>query len=347
MTLLAVAIAVVWTVGCCWRATRAQAAVAPVEGPGPRTVVFDVPNDATRAVAVDAALRSLDDRSDLRGVADEDVAIVLRGADDTIAGHGIERLVATLARPEVGAVQAAVRASHTDTTLARLQDMEWVGLTELHARRGQALGALGAGPASPVYRWSALRDVEGWPSSAADDVVVAAALAARGWATVLSPSAIVLRPPAEGFIELVGARAGSMVGILRALRFVPSLVRARRGGQAAALLAPIGLLLAGIVLAVAAVAAALDPAGAARVLVGADGLRLVAWYAVLFAPAWVAGFTYWSRNDAMSLRGSIALGHLFVPYSLHWVVAAWLGALRAPFRRRAHEPVTVAGDAAR
>ena len=41
MTLLAVAIAVVWTVGCCWRATRAQPTVAPVEAAAQRTVVFD------------------------------------------------------------------------------------------------------------------------------------------------------------------------------------------------------------------------------------------------------------------------------------------------------------------
>jgi hypothetical protein len=52
--------------------------------------------------------------------------------------------------------------------------------------------------------------------------------------------------------------------------------------------------------------------------------RGVAWYAVLFAPAWVAGFAYWTREERVGPLRAIGLGHAFVVYSLHWIASAWL-----------------------
>lgn len=51
--------------------------------------------------------------------------------------------------------------------------------------------------------------------------------------------------------------------------------------------------------------------------------RAVAWYVVLFAPAWVAGFAYWSREPTVRFAGAVGLGHVFVVYSLHWIASAW------------------------
>lgn len=261
-------------------------------------------------------------------VAPDDFVVVVRDPAVVSTPAAIDRLIAELARPDVGAAQPSVRAAHTDTLLARLQDLEWVGLDELHGRRGQVLGALGAGPSATAYRWSALQDLDVWPVRPPDDVRVAAELVARTWTVAFAPGAVVAREPAASLPELVRQRATADRGSLRALGLVPRLVRAGRWQAVVALLAPVGLLVLGLVIAGAVIAAALDPHRAAAVLIGPGGSHAAVWYLVLFAPAWVAGFTYWTRHEPIGLAGAIGLGHLFVPYSLHWVVAAWMALAR-------------------
>lgn len=313
MILLAAILAVAWVAASCWRVARP----APLPSrPRSRGLTGLVVDEADADVP--------------RGeVAPDDFVVVVRDpAVVTSSAVAVDRLVAELARPEVGAAQPAVRAGHTDTVLARLQDVEWVGLGELHGRRGQVLGALGSGPAATAYRWSALEPAARWPVRPADDVRMAAELVAAGWTVAFTPGAVVAREPAASFAELLRERSRAARGSLRAVGVVPRLVRARRWQAAAASLAPVGLLLLGVVLAGAVLAGMLDPARAGRILIGPGGTHAAVWYLVLFAPAWVAGFTYWTRREPIGLARSVALGHLFVPYSLHWIAAAWMGLLR-------------------
>ena len=313
MIIVAAVLAVAWAVTSCWRVAR------PMPLPGrPRS-------RGLTGLAVDEA-----DADVPRGdVAPEDFVVVVRDpAVVTASATAVDRLVAELARPEVGAAQPAVRAAHTDTVLARLQDVEWVGLGELHGRRGQVLGALGSGPAATAYRWSALEPTARWPVRPVDDVRVAAELVADGWTVAFTPGAVVARQPAASIAALVRERSRAARGSLRAVGTLPRLLRARRWQAAVASLAPVGLLLLGAALAGALVGGLLDPSRAGRILIGPGGSHAAVWYLVLFAPAWVAGFTYWTRHEPIGLARSVALGHLFVPYSLHWIAAAWLGLLR-------------------
>lgn len=326
MTLAAAALVLTWVVVACWRVARPPAMPSTAAGPRLETVF------------VDAAADALHERHDpTLG----DVAVVVRHPHVALPTHAVERLVAELARPDVGVVQPSVRASHTESLLARLQDVEWVGLADLHSRRGQALGSLGIGDAGPTYRLSALRELDDCPVGATADVRIAAELAARGWGTAFAPSAHVLRAPAMSWRDLFRERIDASAGLLRALGTVPRLARAGRWRAASALLAPVGLLLVGLLLVAAVAAAAVAPEAAGRVVIGPRGSHAVVWYLVLFAPAWVAGFSYWTRHDEIGLVRAIGLGHLFVPYSLHWVVATWVALLRAPFRRTAEDPVAV------
>ena len=318
MILGALGLVLAWVLTSCWRVARPHAATPPSAGPRPE------------AVFADSAAAALRDRHDS---APGDVAVVVRHPHVALPAHAVERLVAELADPEVGAVQPAIRASHTETLLGRLQDMEWVGLAELHSRRGQALGSLGIGDAGPAYRLSALRELDHCPVGPAADVRIAAELAARGWRYVFAPSAHVLRSPASSLRALIGQRIESSIGLLHSLAVVPRLARAGRWRAASALLAPIGLLVVGALVVVAAIAASADPDAAARVLIGPAGSHALVWYAVLFAPAWVAGFTYWTRHEDIGLAHAFALGHVFSLYSLLWVLTTWIALLSAPFHR--------------
>lgn len=312
MTVLAAALAVSWVVLSCWRVAR------PAPGVGrPR-------NPSLTALVVDEAEADLA----VGDVAPDDVVVVVRDPAIVSTSAAIDRLAAELARSEVGAAQPAVRATHTDTLLSRLQDMEWVGLGELHGRRGQVLGAMGSGPTATAYRWSALHAVARWPVRPVDDVRLSAALVANEWTVAFAPGAVMGRQPAASLTHLLRERAEAARGSLGALGVAPRLVRDGRWQATVALLAPVGSLLLGLVLAGAVVAAVLDPSGATRVVIGPGGSHAAVWYLVLFAPAWVAGFTYWTRHEPIGLTRAILLGHLFVPYSLHWVVATWMALLR-------------------
>ena len=88
----------------------------------------------------------------------DDVGVIFLGPGEEITPSALQRAARELAPADVGAVQLTIRAATTQTLLAQLQDLEWVGTGELHA----------AGPAA-AYRVAALRDLPVWPSGEADD----------------------------------------------------------------------------------------------------------------------------------------------------------------------------------
>lgn len=288
----------------------------------PEVVVVDARGVIGRAETIQRAI-------DRAHVHPDAVALAIVGDDETVPGGVLDAAAACFDDPRIGAVQPAIRSARADRLLERLQDLEWVGLTELHTSRGQAFGALGTGPAAPVYRLSALRELWRWPDGPSDDVRVAAELAHRGWRLVCCRRSIVRREPAPDLRSLLRARIAAAEGLWRA---VPTALRLlpRSPASATALLAPVALVLVGVVLAAGLVAVAADPGVVRRV---AGGWRLPVWYLALFGPAWIAGFAYWARHDAIGFGRAILLGHVFVPYSLHWVVAASVALLRLPFRR--------------
>lgn len=302
MSIIAAALAVLWA-ALALRRLFAPAAPAAPAGSGLEVVVADHVR-----------------------VPDGDVAVAVVGPGEEIDRRSLAIASTCLGDPEVGAVQPSIRATTTDGLLARLQDLEWVGISELHVRRGQAVGSLGTGPGAPVYRAEALRRLDPLPTG---DVRVAAALAGAGWRLVPCHRSVVRRVPASSFRRLFAARVDAATELLRAVPDGVRLLR-RQPSVGSALLAPVGLLLVGALLAAALVATALDPG---RTLDVVGGWRAPAWYAVLFAPAWVAGVAYWSRG-ATGMASAVALGHVFVVWSLHWVVAMWVALLRLPFRRQ-------------
>ena len=344
ITLAVVAVAVAWVVvtvrplfgtPTAPRAESKRPTVVALLGPNPlgealaddEEVLVLRPDPALdRADAVDWARREAAGHPFLIGRADDDVAFAVVDPGDTLPRGSLLAAVACLDGERVGAVQPNVRVQAPQGLVARLQDLECIGGNEFQLRRRPALGALGLGPAAPVYRLSALGGIAAWPRRAGDDVEVAARLVLDGWRVVGCPAASVGRPAHRGFGEHLRQRTRTIRALLHSSRLAPRLLARGGPGMAAAgtLLAPVGILLLGAAAVALAVFAGGRPDVVDRYVLGSGGWMLAGWYAVLFAPAWVAGVAYWLRQGEVGVVGAVVFGHLYVLTGLLTLPIAWV-----------------------
>ncbi|MBB2914539.1 cellulose synthase/poly-beta-1,6-N-acetylglucosamine synthase-like glycosyltransferase [Streptosporangium becharense] len=302
-----------------------------------------VPPDARhgKGEALNHAVRFLLDGGALRHRAADRVLVCLMDADGRLDPESLAMVLPYFADPRVGAAQVGVRiANKAQSTLARLQDMEFVVYTHLFQRTRGRVGCAGLGGNGQFMRLSALLDLgdDPWSRSLTEDLDLGVRLVLAGWRTECVWYATVRQQGLVSLRALVRQRSRWFQGHVQAWRLVPSVV-GRASGRVAAdllnvLLSPllifIGSFMTMSLLAALAGAALSEPAREQLF----RPLPIVSWYVLTFAPAFLAGPLYARVSGDLRWVRGLVYGHLFVLYNLVWLVAGWWGTGRMVIGRR-------------
>lgn len=282
-----------------------------------------------KGAALNAAVQHLRTSGELQGWSDDRVIIALVDADGRLDPEAPARALLEFHDRRVGGAQIAVRIENRDAgLLTRLQDMEFVGYTEIFQVPRSRLGYAGLGGNGQFARLSALLDVgdEPWSDSLTEDLDLGVRLVLAGWETRYVPEVAVHQQGLTAVGRLVRQRSRWFQGTLQAWPLVPSVARRCRPRVAVelahTLLSPaLVVLVSAMVLSlVCLVAGGLlsgDPAGTL--------LRpavLVSWYALAFLPTLVHGLAYASRSEVGRLR-AVVYAHAYVVYALLWLASGW------------------------
>jgi 1,2-diacylglycerol 3-beta-glucosyltransferase len=259
------------------------------------------------------------------------VIVGIMDADGRLDDGALDRVAEYFADPRVGAVQLAVRIYNRDTsTLARLQDMEFVTYTDVFQGARDTWGVAGLGGNGQFARLSAQLDLAPapWTDGLTEDLEQGLRLICAGWRTRYCRDVAVHQQGLVSARRLLRQRSRWFQGHLQAWRQIPAVLRRaplrRVPHLLHFLLAPV-LLLANVALlaALAVMLAGMAVSPAARSVLASPGTA-VAWYWLTFALAlFLTASVYTRREPGLARRRAVTLGHAFAGYSLLWLVAGY------------------------
>src|SRR6266567_2351646 len=189
--------------------------------------------------ALNDAIAQLVSSGRLAGRDPDDVIIAVVDADGPLDPHALADVTEFFADPAVGAVQIGVRINNRDrSTLARMQDMEFVIYTEVFQRGRRHLGSVGLGGNGQFVRLSALRSLghAPWTRSLTEDLDLGVRLAAAGWRNEYCRTAAVHQQGVVEVKRLIRQRTRWFQGNLQTWRLIPLVLRSMPGRRGADLL---------------------------------------------------------------------------------------------------------------
>jgi cellulose synthase/poly-beta-1,6-N-acetylglucosamine synthase-like glycosyltransferase len=269
--------------------------------------------------------------ADVDGWPGDKVIVGIMDADGRLDRDAPVRVAAYFAKPEVGAVQIAVRIDNRrDSTLGRLQDMEFVTYTDVFQGARDLWGVAGLGGNGQFVRLSAHLDLAPapWTNGLTEDLEQGLRLICVGWQVRYCRDVAVHQQGLESVRKLLRQRSRWFQGHLQAWRQIPCIIRGAPLRTVPhllhTLLVPV-LLLCNVLLlgAFAAMLAAFAVSPAVRLDLARPGV-FIDWYWLTFALAvFLAVSVYARREPGLTRWRILALGHAFAGYSLLWVVAGY------------------------
>jgi 1,2-diacylglycerol 3-beta-glucosyltransferase len=289
-----------------------------------------------KGAALNAGIRYLTGSPLLAGRDLDQVIAVVVDADGRIDSDAMQQVTPVFDDRAVGAVQTGVRINNRfRSTLARMQDMEFVIYTEVFQRGRRHIGSVGLGGNGQFMRLSALLTLgaEPWSRSLAEDLDMGIRLIAAGWRNEYCSAVAVHQQGVEELRRLIRQRSRWFQGHLQSWQKIPLVLRRVRGPARADLLyhitSPAVLLIASLLSASFLVSVANAALEASR------GENPASWwladtYALTFGPSLVFSAVYWSkeRAEGLGVARAFLLAHLYVCYGMMWYAAGWWGISR-------------------
>jgi cellulose synthase/poly-beta-1,6-N-acetylglucosamine synthase-like glycosyltransferase len=317
-----------------------------------------------KGAALNAGFRQL--LHEVDGWPADKVVVGIMDADGRLDPQAPDRVATYFADADVGAVQVCVRiANRRDSTLARLQDMEFVTYTDVFQSARDVWGVAGLGGNGQFVRLAAQLDLapDPWTDGLTEDLEQGLRLISAGWRTRYCRDVAVHQQGLVTARRLLRQRSRWFQGHLQAWRQIPGIIRSAPLRTVPHLLhflmAPI-LLLANVALlaALPAMLAGIASSSNVRFELARPGVVL-AWYWLTFALAvFLTVSVYARREPGLRPWRVIVLGHAFAGYSLLWIVAgywalgrivrgsrSWLKTERLP--EQSPEPAAESGPAGR
>ena len=259
------------------------------------------------------------------------VAVAVMDADGRLDPSAPDRVAAYFADPAVGAVQVGVRiGNRRDSTLARLQDMEFVTYTDVFQRARDVWGVAGLGGNGQFVRLAAHLDLapQPWTDGLTEDLEQGLRLICTGWRTRYCGDVAVHQQGLTSPRRLLRQRSRWFQGHLQAWRQIPGIVRSAPLRTVPhllhTLLVPV-LLLANVALpgALLAMLASIFVSPDARSGLARPG-AVAGWYWLTFALAvFLTVSVYARRESGLRPWRVIVLAHAFAGYSLLWIASGY------------------------
>lgn len=259
------------------------------------------------------------------------VIVGIMDADGRLDPQAPDRVAAYFADADVGAVQVGVRIDNRhDSTLARLQDMEFVTYTDVFQSARDGWGVAGLGGNGQFVRLAAHLDLapEPWTDGLTEDLEQGLRLICAGWRTRYCGDAAVHQQGLVSARRLLRQRSRWFQGHLQAWRQIPGIIRRAPLRTVPHLLhfllVPI-LLLANMALLAALLAMLTGMAVSPDIRLGLARPGIVLdWYWLTFALAMFLTVSVYARREpGLKPWRVIVLGHAFAGYSLLWIVAGY------------------------
>ena len=304
------------------------------------------PPDARRGkgAALNAAYRHLLASGLLDGRRPDRVIVSILDADGRIDIGAPFDVAHFFGDPQVASVQIGVRMSNAShSLLARMQDAEFVIVTDIYQRARLRLGSVGLGGNGQFNRLSALISLgdSPWSDCLTEDFDLGIRLLANGWTNAFLPTADVHQQAVVSLRRLVNQRSRWFQGYLQCWRLLGTILRSRLSVRAMIdiyyqLTAPFLVLIMTVpfvsCLVITATLAANGRAG--KVFLAHDGAPLLTWYLLAFGLTPIYGFAYWLKNPELSFLKCWGYAHLYAVYSYMWMAAGWLALWRITTGRR-------------
>lgn len=168
----------------------------------------------------------------LDGHEEEHVVIGIIDADGRLQPNVVATVSPRFARRDVASVQIGVRIANAgDSTLARMQDIEFVGFSWVVQIARDRLGSSGLGGNGQFTRLDALAalGVQPWsPGALTEDLDLGLRLITLGWRTSFCPETWVDQQGLDKWRPLLRQRTRWIQGHYQCWRHIPVLCRARR-----------------------------------------------------------------------------------------------------------------------
>jgi 1,2-diacylglycerol 3-beta-glucosyltransferase len=282
-----------------------------------------------KGAALNAGFRQL--LHEVAGWPADKVVVGIMDADGRLDPQAPERVAGYFADADVGAVQVAVRIDNRqDSTLARLQDMEFVTYTDVFQSARDVWGVAGLGGNGQFVRLKAHLDLapEPWTDGLTEDLEQGLRLICAGWRTRYCREVAVHQQGLVSARHLLRQRSRWFQGHLQAWRQIPGIMRSAPLRSVPHLLhmlmVPI-LLLANVALLTALLAMLTGIAVSPNVRFDlARPSAVLGWYWLTFALAvFLTVSVYARREPGLGPWRVVVLAHAFACYSLLWMVAGY------------------------
>jgi 1,2-diacylglycerol 3-beta-glucosyltransferase len=259
------------------------------------------------------------------------VIVGIMDADGRLDPQAPNHVAAYFADASVGAVQVGVRiVNRHDSTLARLQDMEFVTYTDVFQGARDVWGVAGLGGNGQFVRLAAHLDLapQPWTDGLTEDLEQGLRLVCAGWRTRYCRDVAVHQQGLTSVRLLLRQRSRWFQGHLQAWRQIPGIVRSAPLRSVPHLLhvlmVPI-LLLANVALPAALLAMLSGIAISPDVRFGlARPGVVVGWYWLTFALAvFLTVSVYARRERGLGPWRVVVLAHAFAGYSLLWIASGY------------------------
>ena len=281
-----------------------------------------------------------------QGLDPANVVVAVMDADGQLSPGAIAQVRDLFLDPEVGGAQLPVSIRNSQTTLTRIQDIEFWGISALAQIARAATGSVSLGGNGQFTRLSALHGLnrDPWSACLTEDLDLAVALAKRGWRLTTAPAAYVSQQAVESVRRLVKQRTRWYQGHIDCNRHLPDIWRSTVMRDSARLeltyylLVPIFMVLPWSVLYTYSFIQGImrlveDP----HTTVFGSGLiaRILAflpWYLLTGVPNYVAAFVYHKRRNYPLWR-CVLLCQALLLFQFVTFVACWRAFFRQIARR--------------
>lgn len=299
-----------------------------------------------KGAALNAGYAAMLEDAAHRGLDPDRVIVCVMDADGHLSNGAIDEVLPLFDEEGIGGVQLAVRIRNRGNNFwLQFQDHQFWTLSALTQFGRITTGTVSLGGNGQFTRLSALLELGGQPwvaGALTEDLELAISLGQRGWHLVSTPRAAVDQEGVQQLRALIRQRTRWYQGHMMSIRYLPGVLRSPNMSNAASIEMALYLLVPWVldlpwsilyhIICVEIVIKAYEgglfadnPYSVAAALGG--------WYLLAFWPALVTGLMAKRRDQRMTWRRALKLGHAFIVTNYLSYVCTW-GALFRIVRRR-------------
>jgi 1,2-diacylglycerol 3-beta-glucosyltransferase len=281
-----------------------------------------------------------------RGLDPAHVVVCVMDADGQLSDNAVPLIRRAFADPEVGGAQLPVSIRNNTSTLTRIQDLEFWGISAYAQIARMESNSVSLGGNGQFTRLSTLLQLrrDPWSACLTEDLDLAVALVKRGWKLTSVPEAFVSQQAVESVRRLIKQRTRWFQGHMDCSRHIPDIWRSHKVREVSALemtyylMIPMFMVLPWSILYSYAIVRGIQHllTEDALPVFGSQVIGRLAvflpWYLLTATPMFISAWVY-HRRRGYPLVKSVAISQALIVFQFLTFVACWRAFFRLALRR--------------